>query len=110
MGIYWDGIIAAVCVLGLALVVWWLFGRLLQPMPGQGAKVLLNGRGDGEKLEHIVHSLIWLRSLGLLRCPIVIVDIDLTPAGRELALHLAARWPDVILWPVSQLPDYFIPS
>ena len=36
----------------------------------------------------------------------MIVDVDLTPAGWELALRLAARWPEVILWPASDLGDY----
>ena len=59
-----------------------------------------------EKLEQQVRSFLWLRGLGLLRCPIVIADAGLTPAGWELALRLTARWPEVILWPASDLGDY----
>ena len=106
MGVFWDGVLAAVCALGLALAVWWLFGLLLRPLPGWDVKVVLPGRGEGERLEQQVRSFIWLRGLGLVRCPVVIADIDLTPGGRELALRLVARWPGVILWPVSDLPDY----
>ena len=51
MEMIWDTLLAAVCVLGLALVAWWLFGRLFRPMPGQGVRVLIPGRGEGEDLE-----------------------------------------------------------
>ena len=63
-------------------------------------------RGGGEELEQQVRSFLWLRGLGLLRCPIVIADVGLTPAGWELALRLTARWPGVILWPAGDLADY----
>ena len=29
---------------------------------------------------------------------------------RELALRLTARWPGVVLWPASDLPDYIARS
>ncbi len=106
MGTFWDAALAVVCILGLALVGWWLFGLLLRPLPGREAKVVLAGRGGGEALEQQVRSFLWLRGLGLLRCPIVIADVGLTPAGWELALRLTARWPGVILWPVGDLADY----
>ncbi len=106
MGVFWDMTLAVACILGLALVGGWLFGLLLRPLPGREAKVVIPGRGEGEELEQLVRSFLWLRGLGLLRCPIMIVDVDLTPAGWELALRLAARWPEVILWPASDLGDY----
>lgn len=106
MGVFRDAALAAACICGLALVGWWLFGLLLRPLPGREAKVVIPGRGSGEELEQLVRSFIWLRGLGLLRCPIVIADAGLTPAGWELALRLAARWPEVALWPASDLGDY----
>lgn len=106
MGELWDALLAAVSVIGLAFVAWWLFGLALKPLPDWETKIILPGRGEGERLEQQLRSLIWLRGLGLIRCPIVIADIDLSPAGRELALRLAVRWPGVILWPVSDLSDY----
>ena len=106
MGTFWDTLLALICALGLAFVLWWLFGLLLRPLPGEEAKVVLAGRGSGENLEQLVRSFLWLRGLGLLRCPIVIADTGLTPAGWELALRLTARWPEVILWPASDLGDY----
>ena len=67
MGMLWDVLLAGICVCGLALVGWWLFGLLLRPLPGRGAKVVLPGRGDGEALEQQVRSFLWLRGMGLLR-------------------------------------------
>ena len=98
--------VTAVCVLGLALLAWWLFGRLLRPIPGQRVRGLIAGRGDGADLEQSVRAFVWLRGLGLLSCPVVIADVDLTPAGRETALRLAARWPGVALWPAEHLADW----
>ena len=106
MGTFWDVLLAAVCALGLAFVGWWLFGLMLRPLPGRSARVVITGRGEGEKLEQQVRSFLWLRGLGLLRCPVVIADAGLTPGGWELALRLTARWPEVILWPASDLGDY----
>ena len=106
MGTFWDTLLAVGCVLGLAFVGWWLFGLLLRPLPGGGAKVVIPGRGDGKDLEQQLRSFLWLRGMGLLSCPLIVADVDLTPAGWELALHLAARWPEVILWPASDLGEY----
>lgn len=106
MGVFLDTALAVVCILGLALAGWWLFGLLLRPLPGREAKIVLPGRGEGEALEQQIRSFLWLRGLGLLRCPIVIADVGLTPAGWELALRLAARWPEVVLWPASDLGGY----
>lgn len=106
MGTFWDALLAVICICGLALVGWWLFGLLLRPLPGREVKVVIPGRGGGEKLEQQVRSFLWLRGMGLLRCPLVIADAGLTPAGWELAARLTARWPEVILLPAGDLGDY----
>lgn len=106
MGMFRDAVLALICILGLAFVGWWLFGLLLRPLPGREAKVVIPGRGEGNDLEQQVRSFLWLRGLGLLRCPIVIADVGLTSSGWELALRLTARWPGVILWPASELGEY----
>ena len=106
MGVFWDALLAAACAAGLAFVGWWLFGLILRPLPGREAKIILPGRGEGTDLEQRLRTFIWLRSLGLLRCPVVIADVGLSPAGWELALRLTARWPEVILWPAADLGDY----
>ena len=106
MGAFCDTALALLCMLGLAFVGWWLFGLLLRPLPGREARVVLPGRGEGEGLEQMVRSFLWLRGLGLLRCPIVIADLGLTPAGWELAMRLTARWPEVAVWPAAELGEY----
>ena len=83
------------------------YGQILpRRHPGHGShhrNLFSLGRGEGEGLEQQVRCFIWLRSLGLLRCPVVIADVGLSPAGWELALRLTARWPEVILWPAADL-------
>lgn len=106
-----DAALAAVCVLGLGGTLWWLLGRLLRPVKGGGVLAVIPTRGTGEGLEQSVRMLIWLRSLGLLTCPVVIADLGLGQAGQDVALRLAARWPEVIVWPAGQLEEYmeFLP-
>jgi len=100
-------LLTAACAGGLMALLWWLLGRLLRPIPAQsGQVVFIPGRGTGDGLEQTLRAHIWLRSLGLLRCPILIADIDLSPEGRELALRLAARWPGVSLLPAGELTEY----
>ena len=94
------------CAMGLGLAAWWLFGRLLRPIPSQRLYGLIPGAGDGKTLEQSVRAFVWLRGLGLLDCPIVIADVGLSARGRELALRLTLRWPEVILWPAGELGDY----
>ncbi len=106
MALLMDILAAGVCALGLALAAWWLFGRLLRPMPERGCQVVIPGRGEGEGLEQTIRAFVWLRGLGLLNCPLIIADVGLTPQGWELALRLAARWPGVVLWPACDLGDY----
>lgn len=101
----WEILLTAVCALGLAFAAWWMFGRLLRPIPRQRVWAVVSGRGDGSDLEQSVRAFIWLRSLGLLRCPVVIADVDLTARGWEVALRLTARWPDVALWPADHLRE-----
>lgn len=105
MDVFLDIMMTVLCALGLAFLVWWLFGRLLRPIPAQQVRALIPGRGDGGDLEQSVRAFIWLRGLGLLNCPIVIADVDLTPQGWEVALRLTVRWPGVILWPAGHLAD-----
>ena len=106
MNLAGEIVLTAVCALGLAGAAWWLFGRLLRPIPRRRVRALVIGRGDGEELEQSVRAYIWLRSLGLLSCPVVIADAGLSPRGRELALRLTLRRPGVALWPAGALEEY----
>ena len=58
MGAFWDGMLAVVCAVGLALVAWWIFGLLLRPLPGWETKIVLPGRRGGENLEYQVRSFL----------------------------------------------------
>jgi len=98
--------LTAICVFGLAFLAWWLMGRLLRPIPETCASVVIPGRGAGDDLEQTVRSFVWLRSLGLLQCPLIIADLGLTGEGREIALRLAVRWPEVVLWSAEHLSEH----
>lgn len=100
-----QGVLTLLCALGLALLGELVAGRLLCSAAGQDIWTVVPGRRDGEGLERNLRSLIWLRNLGLLRCPIAIADVDLTAEGRELALRLASRWPQTALWPADRLDE-----
>ena len=106
MGILGEILLTALCVLGLSLAGWWLTGRLLRPIPHSAVYAVIPCRGDGDGMEQTVRALVWLRSLGLLNCPVILMDAGLSPMGRETALRLALRWPDVILWPAEDLKTY----
>ena len=106
MGIVLEMLSAVLCILGLTGLVWWLAGRLLRPLPCGRAFVVLQGRGEGAELEQSVRGFLWLRSLGLLKSPVLIADLGLSPGGREIALRLCARWPGVVLWPAEFLGEY----
>ena len=103
MGPALEILTAAVCLLGLGGLLWWLWGRLLRPIARQPVYVLLLGEGDGEGLEQTLREFMWLRGMGLLQAPILLVDDGLTPEGRELALALSRRWPNVRLRRWEQL-------
>lgn len=106
MGTVLETLTAVLCVLGLTGAGWWLLGRILRPLPCGQAIVLLCGRGEAEELEQALRGFMWLRSLGLLKVPILIADQGLSARGREVALSLCARWPGVMLWPVDDLKNY----
>lgn len=109
MELWAELIWAAVGAAALAGVLWRLLGRIMRPGNLSGAQVVLSAAGDGENLEGTLRALIWLRSAGLLRCPIVVADCGLSPLGREAALRLALRWPEVMLWPAANLPEVLDP-
>jgi len=100
-----DVFLAVVCALGLSACAWWLMSRLLRPIPSGEPFAVIPGRGDGGGLEQSVRGFVWLRSLGLLNCPLVIADAGLSRLGRETALRLAARWPEVMVWPAAELGE-----
>ena len=99
-------LLVLLCTAGLLLLLGLGYGRLLRGRGLPGVSLVLPARGSGEGLEQAVRSLLWLRSLGLLRGTILMADVGLDPQGRELALQLTARWTDVVLWPADHLGEY----
>ena len=51
-----------------------------------------------EYVWEIVLTVLCLMGLGLLRCPVVIVDLGLDREGLAVAQRLALRWPVVDLY------------
>ena len=80
-----------------------VYSRMMMPDAEQGIWAVVPGFGPGEGLEQQVRCLMWLRAWGLLRCRVVLVDGGLNTEGRQLALGLARRWPDLEIWDGSPL-------
>lgn len=102
-----DACLAFLAALGAAALVDRLLGRAILPKGGADLWLLIPGRGTGEDLEYELRGVLRLREMGTLRCGVAIVDVDLTPRGRELALQLAGRWPETVLWPAGALQELF---
>ena len=77
-------------------------GRLFRPVGRKRRWLLIPGRGDGEGLEQAVREAARLSEFG---CVPVIADVGLSPEGRALALRLARRWPELVLWPGACLNE-----
>ncbi len=75
-----------------------LCSRVLTPDSAEDTWAVVRGFGPGDGLEQRVRSLMWLRSWGLLRCRVILADSGLDADGRQLALNLARRWPDLEIW------------
>ena len=105
MGVIWESVLTLLTVFGLAVPGYILLGRLFHPISDKGLCILIAGYGDGERLEGEVRSVMWLRSLGLLRCPVVIADIGLNQEGLEVAQRLTRRWGEVSRCPLEELGE-----
>lgn len=91
-----DILLALALVLALAIFGTLCVARALFPCNGLYLMVL--AQGDGENLQEKLYALMWLRGLGLLSCPIYLVNRGLSSEGLLLVEHLSARWPQVSLW------------
>ena len=105
MGPVTEAILALLCALGAAVLLWLLLGWLVRPASVHNLRTVIPGRGDGDSLEAALRQLAWLRRAGLFRGEAVIWDAGLTPEGRELALHLALRWSWVTCCPRGALEE-----
>ena len=106
MGPVTEAILALLCALGAAVLLWLLLGWLVCPASVHNLWTVIPGRGDGDSLEAALRQLAWLRRAGLFRGEAVIWDAGLTPEGRELALRLALRWSWVTCCPRGALEEW----
>jgi len=87
---------AALAAIGLAALVWLVFGRLVAPVgrfrhSGCGLFAVLLARGDGGELEHAVTGLKWLQGKCLADFTILIADAGLDEDGQRVAAALMER-------------------
>lgn len=91
----------AVCFLFLLFLALCL-GRALLPI--YGAWIVVEAKEDATELEQKLYALLWLQGLGLLRCPICILDKGLSEEGLALTQKLVARWQEITLWDDWAIP------
>lgn len=84
-------IVAFLAAGGLLALGWFLFGRLLSPIAGESVFAVIPARGAGERLEHDVSGVLWLRAGGMARMTVVIVDDGLDGEGLAVANALLER-------------------
>ena len=73
-------IIGTLAAFGLFCVLWALFGWLL-PGGKEGWLVYPGGPGEGEL--SFVRRYLWLKGMGLINCPLIIMDLGLCDRERE---------------------------
>ena len=78
-----DIIVAVFAAFGLLFALWSLFGFLL---PGQKGAVMVI-YADGTEPENAVRYYCWLRDMGLLRGPLIVVDGGLTDRQHQMLLR-----------------------
>lgn len=91
-----DIMLAITFGLLLLLFLGLCFGRALLPV--YGGWIVLPTQGDGAELEQKIYGLLWLQGLGLLRCPICILNQGLNETGLILSKKIVDKWPEITLW------------
>lgn len=91
---------------GVLLVIWCLFGVLLQPVFGREMVTLCFARGDGRDLERRVRAYGWLREGRLSGGRLVVVDCGLTHHGLAVADLLQDRYPWLERVPRPELESF----
>lgn len=105
MRIVMEVVIAFLAAGGLLVLGWFLFGRLLVPVTGESVFAVVSAEGAGERLEHDVAGLLWIRSGGLAKFTIVIVDDGLDSAGLAVAAALLDRESGVLFCASGRLEE-----
>lgn len=80
-------LLGSLAAFGFLSALWALFGWLL---PGERQGVIL---GTGAKQESLVRRYLWLRRVGLLSCPLILVE----PQGLD-AGYLTAQGIEICTW------------
>ena len=82
---------------------WGLRAVCLLPVTGKQLCMVLSARGDGESLEQQCRAYLLLRSFGLLRRPLVLVDAGLSEQGLRLAELLSGQDENILLCKPQEL-------
>ena len=72
-------ILAVLGAFGLLCAVWVLFGFLLPGQRGAAAVLLCHGEAAEEA---VLRRYLWLYNIGLIRCPLLLVDCGLSRQDR----------------------------
>lgn len=100
-------VLVLLAAVGLFSVGWVLLGRLLVPAAEEGGVyAVVSASGGGDRLEHDVKGLLWLRECGWARFTVVIADGGLDQAGRAAAEALVKDFPGLKLCPADRLGEY----
>jgi hypothetical protein len=92
-------VLVALAAFGGLSVLWALFGFLLPEQRGTAMAYLWRNHGEGEQaLRHYG----WLRDLGLLRCPLLLIDCGMTEDERA---RLLRHRPDIEICTLEELPS-----
>lgn len=77
-------VLGTLAAFGALCALWALFGFLLPGQQGAAAVCLCKSGGAEEP---IIRRYRWLRGMGLVRCPLLLVDCGLTEEERSLLLR-----------------------
>lgn len=91
-------ILAVLATIGLAALLWLIFGTFLMPAGTPGTmRIYLLASGEADDVEHTLRGLKWLRNAGLLAGKVDILDAGLDGVGRARVKHLLKQYPGVHL-------------
>lgn len=101
-----EMVMAFLCVIGIATILWVVLGWTVRPVFRSPVVVILPAKGDGGQLEAQLMGLFWLRAMGIMQGETILYDEGLTKEGQEVALHLALRWQWVSCCPSGMLEEW----
>lgn len=78
------------------------FARALLPV--EKAFIFLPVKDKGEDLQQRLYALMWLKNLGILRCPIYLLDQGLNAEGHSQIAQLTNRWQDIKICEKKDFP------